>query len=249
MAIDYDRAADLLLAARRNAHPIDNLPPECQPATIEDAYAIQDRIITALGPIGGWKVGELSKGGPIACAPLHKANIRHSGTKLEIGALNDAGIEIEFAFRMERDFPAMAQAYDRETILAGVSLCPLLEIIATRFVNKGAVGMIDRLADTQSNGYMVVGAPIHDWRGIDLTRHEAELMIDGAQRQTSTTISPAGDPIELLVWQVNHCAGRGGMKTGDVITTGALAGATTIVPGNIAEADFGQLGRVSVSFI
>ena len=55
---NIDRAAQALCTARVNRSRIDRVPDGCRPATIEQAYRIQDRLIALLGePVYGWKVG------------------------------------------------------------------------------------------------------------------------------------------------------------------------------------------------
>ena len=50
-----DAAAALLVQARRENRVIDGIPDDCRPATLEDAYAVQDRLIELLGwPTRGW---------------------------------------------------------------------------------------------------------------------------------------------------------------------------------------------------
>ena len=44
-----EQAAGLLIAAHRSGTRLDALPIACQPATVEEAHAIQDRMIAALG--------------------------------------------------------------------------------------------------------------------------------------------------------------------------------------------------------
>ncbi len=59
-ALEEDRmrqAAELQLQARRALVPIVDLPIELRPRTLEEAYALQDVVAAAMGPIGGWKVG------------------------------------------------------------------------------------------------------------------------------------------------------------------------------------------------
>ena len=43
--------------ARRTHEPIDDLPEELRPTTVDEAYFIQDRLSLVYGTVGGWKVG------------------------------------------------------------------------------------------------------------------------------------------------------------------------------------------------
>ena len=53
-----DRAAALLLSARRDRRALDALPEDLRPADADTAYAIQDSHVAGLGgAVVGWKVG------------------------------------------------------------------------------------------------------------------------------------------------------------------------------------------------
>lgn len=54
------QAAEILLHARRDLQPIDNLPAELRPRSLEEAYALQFVMAEAFAPIGGWKIGASS---------------------------------------------------------------------------------------------------------------------------------------------------------------------------------------------
>ncbi len=51
------QAAALLIGARRTGALLDGLPVACRPQTLEQAHAIQDATVAALGDaVAGWKV-------------------------------------------------------------------------------------------------------------------------------------------------------------------------------------------------
>ena len=52
--------ADLLLDARRTGKTIDALPEHLVPSSMEEAYFVQDEMMTAYGEVGGYKVGAAS---------------------------------------------------------------------------------------------------------------------------------------------------------------------------------------------
>ena len=56
-------AAALLADARRTRQPLARLPEECRPATLEEAFAIEEATVVRLGDhIAGWKVARLPDG-------------------------------------------------------------------------------------------------------------------------------------------------------------------------------------------
>lgn len=248
--IDVEAAARRLIEARQAGLPIDRLPPECRPATIDEAYAVQDRVSAGLGPIGGWKVGQ-SPDGSITCAAIQAADIHPSNRPLPAAAFHDLAVEIEFAFRLGRDLPHRAEPYGYAETAAAVSgFLPLIEVIGSRYADYRTLPGPEQLADAGGNGAFVLGPESADWRALDFQQQTATLAIDGTIRQAPQPgTHPAGDPVLLVVWLANHLAARsGGLKSGDVVTTGSLDGATPIAAGSAAEADFGRWGKVSVRF-
>jgi len=74
------------------------------------------------------------------------------------------------------------------------------------------------------------------------------VTIDGTVA-AETTGNSGGDPLRLLTALANHCAHRtGGLREGDMITTGSITGVTFAKPGATVTADFGPLGAVRLEF-
>ena len=249
MGLPARDAAALLLAAGQGGRLLDRLPEACRPANAADAYAIQDLVIEALGPIGGWKVGMASPEAEPSCAPVPLTRILASGVRLDPARHPSLAVEIEFAFRLRYDLPPRSKRYDYDEVAASVDFVPLIELVGGRFRDRGALTSFEQLADANGNDAFIVGAPVENWRGTDFLKQRVELAIDGHVVQSARGTHPAGDPLLLVVWQANHAASRaGGLRQGDVVTTGSLQGATPIAAGSRAAGDWGGLGRTEVFF-
>ena len=97
---------------------------------------------------------------------------------------------------------------------------------------------------------IVLGAPCADWRGLDLPGHSVRLAIDGKTVAEGEGRNVLGDPVNALIWLVNHQRRRGvTLAEGAVISTGTTTGLTALAPGQVAVADYGSLGSVSVTFV
>ena len=128
-----EEAARLLCAARGGA-PVHQLPPSCRPQSDADAYEIQDAVVHQLGEtIGGWKVGAASAASAAFCAPIWMKMIRPSPASYGARELRLIGIEAEIAFRLGRDFPVRAAAYDPAEVTAGAALHPAIEVVDSRY--------------------------------------------------------------------------------------------------------------------
>jgi len=242
-------AARLILDAHRSGQPTDRLPESCRPQSIADAYAIQDEIMKVLGPIGGWKVGTAGPAAEPSCAPVGKSVIFESGKVLSAKDFHKLALEIEFAFRILKDLPARGTAYGYDEVVEAIEFVPLIEVIGTRYREIAGLSAPEMLADANANGAFIVGAAIRDWRKIDFAAVTVELTIDGKLAQTALNTHPlGGDPAKLVVWQANHAAGRtGGLKQGDIVTTGALKGMSPAGAGK-GVGTWEAYGRVEVSF-
>ena len=237
-------AAGLLVEAHRNRKPIAGLPPSCLPQNTDEAYAIQDAIAALRGRIRGWK---FSPSTPHRCGPVF--DVERSGATLEVARFHGLGVEIELGFRLTQDLPPRALPYGKAEVLDRLEFVPLMELLASRFVDRKACSPLENLADCMSNGGFIVGAPIADWRGVDFGSRKVELAINGRVVQSAAGSSNAATLLDGAIWLANHTAGRtGGLRAGDVVTTGALKGTSPAKAGDTAVGDWGPLGRVEVQF-
>lgn len=243
-------AAELLLGARRTGQPIDALPSGCRPSDAEEAYAIQDRVTRELGGAGGWKVGARDPGSLPSCAPLPAALVFRAPHAFRAGSFRLNGIEAELAFTFAHDLPARAAPYTEADVLGAIaSIHPVFEIVDSRFVDLKATDPLSQLADSGSNGALVVGAAGPGPIRIDQTRQPVTLRHNGAEVFSVTGGNTAGDVFRLLVWLANHVASRtGGLRAGQVVTTGSCTGIRFAAAGDRLRADFPGVGSVEFAF-
>jgi 2-keto-4-pentenoate hydratase len=234
------QAARLLVEAQRTNTPIAELPPTCAPRDAEEAFAIQDAVAALRGPVRGWKVGQ---GASPNCAPVFA--VEPSGVTLEAARFHGLGAEIEFGFRVTEDLPPRATSYTDADVKERLEFVPLVELIASRYIDKKARTPFEMLADSLSNGAFVIGPPIADWQRFDFRNHPVSLTINGEVVQSVGGTAHKGHPTDGVVWLANRPAG---LRAGDVITTGALKGATAAQAGDTVIGDWGEWGRVEVQF-
>jgi 2-keto-4-pentenoate hydratase len=243
------RAATLLVAARNSGKGLGELPADCRPRDEADAYAIQDEVARRVAAIKGWKTGAPGPQAEAAYAPIFTV-IAGPG-RFPATTQRLFGIEAEVAFRLARDLPKRAKPYARDDIVAAIaSMHPAIELVDTRFADFGKTDALSKLADNQSNGALIYGPPVAGWQtlGIDLGRPPISVTIDG-KIAAETTGNSGGDPLRLLTALANHCTGRtGGLREGDMITTGSITGITFAKAGSVVVGDFGRLGTVRLEF-
>jgi 2-keto-4-pentenoate hydratase len=244
------QAAELLVAARRRREPLDGLPAALRPPDAAAAFAIQDAVMDLLGErAGGWKVG-LTPGAAPSCAPLFASLIHPSPLQIPAAAVPLLGVEGEIAVRLGRDLPPRAAPYERADVLAAIDgVCAAIEIVHSRYRAFLKCTPDDKLADNVGNGAFTYAAPITDWRRLDLSNLRVRLEIGGKTLVDKTGGCPSGDPIVAVVWLANHLTGRcGGLKAGQIVTTGSCTGMPFAQPGDRAVATFDHLGTAEVTF-
>ncbi len=252
-----DKAARIILGAYAAGRRVPRLDPALRPQELGAAYAIQDRVILHGGPVGGWKVGRNPVDGLDTCAPLLKFRIFAGGCVPAPADLLGTGLEIEFAFRVGDDLPKREHPYEIDEIRAAIDgFLPLVELVGGRFEDRASLSPLEQLADG-FGAAVIVGDRVSSWREIDFRTLRAELWIDGIRRQVARDCHPAGDPLELVTWLANHLAGRtatGGLRRGQVVTTGGLAGVTAVTGGERVEAryvtaDEREIARIDLEFM
>lgn len=239
--------AQLLLEARRSGDLLAALSDESMPRDAADAYAIQDIVTNSLGATGGWKVGARGPGAQANCAPLPRDLIYASPAAISASERGRCAVEAEIAVLLKQDLPPKSSAYTRVEVIAAVaSLHPTLEVVSSRFAATPA-SPLAVLADNLSNGSLVVGQGRTHELEIDQTRQAVELYFDAEQVAAATGGNPAGDIWELLTWLANHAAMRcGGLRSGQIITTGSCTGLTFAKRGTRVKAVFPGLGAVEL---
>jgi 2-keto-4-pentenoate hydratase len=237
-----------LLAGARGGPPLDGLPAECRPQSVEDAYQIQDAVAHRLGEaVGGWKVGVATAAAPGFCAPIFARLIRSSPAAYTGAEMRLIGIEAEIAFRLGRDLPARAAPYGRDEVASGATMHPVIEVVDSRYVDFRSLDRLQMLADNFSNGGLVYAAAVPGWELLDLSRPAVVVTRDGAPFAESNP-EIARDPLGAAVEFVNIMNMRGGVKAATFVTTGTLTRLVFAERGARIVADFGALGRIEVEF-
>ena len=251
------RAAELLLAARRDRRPLDGLPAELRPADLDEGYAIQRAFVEGRGvrPVG-YKIGctsELAQKAlgiaePVVGCAL-EPEVLQSPASFSASSFLQHFLEPEFAFRLARDLPPRDAPYEQPEVTEAVDLTfPAIEIVASGFgAAWSEVGAAQLIADNSAHALLILGEGREDWRGLDLAAQAVSLEIDGALATQGVGANALGHPLRALTWLANDRVRRAeGLKAGDIVTTGVVTGLTDLCPGQKAVAHFGPIGRVEV---
>src|SRR6266404_2176376 len=105
-------AAALLVEARKSGVLLDGLPAPCRPQDLDQAPAIQDATVPALGDVvAGWKVGSPIDG-RIVRGALLRSRVIPSGGWIFAARVPWLGGEAEVAFRFDRDLEPRERPYE-----------------------------------------------------------------------------------------------------------------------------------------
>jgi 2-keto-4-pentenoate hydratase len=240
------QAADLLIGARKSGALLDGLPVACRPRDIDDAHAIQDAMVAALGEtVAGWKVGTTPEGRVVRGA-LVRSRIIPSGGAIDAALVPLLGVEAEIAFRFDRAFEPRALVYKYTEVAAAVTAFPAIEIVDSRYKDYRGTSLIERIADFVSNGAFVEGDAQLLWHKFDLSRLDVRLEIDGAVIVQHVGGHPAGDPLLPAIELVNDLRHTTGVEAGRIMTTGTYTGLNFAKPGQRVRAVFEGFGSVEV---
>lgn len=249
-------AAELLLKARGDHRKLDGFPETCRPGTAEEGYQIQSALARLWGlDVAGWKIGCTTKeamaflkaDGPFA-GRIFAPYVLESPATVSHSAFHMVGAETEFAFRLGRDLAPGEAPFTRDRVADAVeSLHPAIEIVNNYWSDWLAAGVPSIVADNGSNGGLVLGPAVPDWRSVDLTAAEASITIDGVEKGRGTGAMVLGHPLDALVWLANYLAGHGEtLAAGQYVSTGTLTGMNPVRVGETAVSDFGPLGTVEL---
>ena len=238
------QAAALLIDARRTGNRLDALPASCKPATLEDAFAIQDATVAGLGEtIAGWKVSIVD--GRAVYGAIIASRVFESGARVEAATMPLLGVEAEIAFRFTRDLPAGKYSYD--DVAGAAAAFAAIEIVDSRFRTYPDLPIMDRNADCVSNGGFVRGPAAADWRSRDLANIAVTLTIGGQEFARHNGGHAAGDPLLPAVALVNVLPR--GVKAGQFVTTGTYTGLNFAKPRQTVSVTFAGFGAVEVAFV
>lgn len=248
--------ANALAQARLGAVAVGALLAEWTPRDLAGAYRLQREVTGLLGAVRGWKVSALTAaqqqamgvpcpvGGPLIAPWVHEGS-----AVFELARFIRPKLECEFAFELGQDLPERALPYSRAEVTAAIGALRIgVEITDSRL--PAASPFLAELGDAFNNGAYVVGPACTDWQQIGFAGHPIVLNADGRElaRGNGRPIL-GGDPLAAVVLLANaQPPGCGGLRAGQVITTGTCTGAIPVPGPCSVEADFGALGRIALSF-
>ncbi|MEP6739467.1 MAG: hypothetical protein ABJA61_03760 [Caldimonas sp.] len=261
----FAAARDALIAARRGTRAIERLAPDRRPSDLGEAYRLQNAVAEGLGRVGGWKISAVTDeqrralgvdvplGAPLMSAWMHDASARPP--EFRVADFIVPKLECEFAFEFARDLPPrIGKPYSRAEVESAIAALRIgVEIVDSRLPR--GLGALAELADAFNNGGFVAGPSIRDWHRLDFPNLGIVLTVTrgGATSELARGSGRAildGDPFGTVVLLANaQPPGSGGLRAGQIVTTGSCTGAPFLPGPGAYQAEFTGLGNVEFSFV
>ena len=250
-------AAETLLAEHKANVPFKPFGPRQGPATISDAYDIQQKFVGLLrsehGDVMGYKVGLTSPpmqkfcgiDHPIAGVVLAK-RMHRSGATVRRAEFGRLGLEFEIAVQIKSDVPAAAPPDTAELIQPYVGgVCAAIELVDDRAADYADLDVLALVADNSWNGGVVLPEFVTTWP--DLKDILGTAIKDGLAIGQGHGRDILGHPFNSVAWLATHLASQGeGLKAGQIVMTGSVM--KTVFPA--ADAVYGfsldRIGNVAI---
>jgi len=241
------RAAEALLAEHQANARFKTLGPPGGPATIADAYDIQDRYVALLqGKLGkpvGYKVGLTSATMQTFCGIDHPiggvvlaSRVHRSGASVKRADYGRLGLEFEIAVRIKSDVPVNGKPLTADALAPHIDgVCAAIELVDDRSADYSNLDVRSLVSDNSWNAGIVLSEFLPKWP--DLTPALGRASKDGVVFGEGHGRDILGHPFNSAAWLATQLASRGaGLKAGDVVMTGSVM--KTVFPEEAANYRF-----------
>lgn len=255
------KAARHLFDAHQRRERFAPLPADIAPRTPDEAYAIQDAFVALrarkLGAIAGYKIALTSAemrrfvgvDTPQA-GMVFGALVRRSPARVRAADYVRLIVEFEVAVEIGEDLPAADKPFSRGRIQKAVgAVMAGMELADDRDADYKQLALhpLDLVADNSWNEGAVLGAPVKDWRGIDLGAVRGVATINGIKVGEGRGADCMGHPLDALAWLADHLASIGrGLLRSDIVITGSIITSKAVKSGDRVRFDLEQVGAVEL---
>lgn len=241
---------DAFHAARLAASPLADYPGGAVPATLADAYAIQQESIAAWPDrVVGWKVAAIAAQwreaypgervyGPVFARSLFIAG--NDAVDFPVIQGGYAAAEAEFALRLADDFPTgrpFATVAELQPYVAAVHAA--IEMAGSPLPTLSALGPGAVVSDFGNNTGLVIGPALAGFFSREATAWPVAADVDGTPVGTGSADKVPGGPLAALLFLANALVDAGStLHPGDWISTGASTGVHPVTVGATVDVRF-----------
>ena len=255
-----NKAAETLYNSRVNLKRIRELPKDCIPKSIKEAYDIQDELANRYISADkntlliGKKIGCTNKAAQVQLnikesffGNMFSNNISKSNCIINSEKYFSPLVEPEFSFVMKNKLDISKAPYNPQIVYESVSaVLPSIELVDSRFEDWTIIGVSNLIADNAVHAHWIYGNEKKNLNHFNFNNHSVDLFINGKLIDKGNSSNVMGNPINSLTWLINNLALIGkSLPKNFYISTGTCTPAIPIKKGDNVIADFGKLGNVS----
>jgi 2-oxo-3-hexenedioate decarboxylase len=249
--VEVDQFADRLVEAVRARTAIEPLTNEVE-LTVDEAYAIQDRVVERLGGRGSvTKLGLTSRAKQQQMAvdePIYGWFTDDMGLDvgqpLEVGRFIQPRVEPEVA--LLTGAPLGGRGTTSAHVLAATeAVMPAIDVLDSRYAGYRFT-LADVAADNASAAGFIVGDPV-PVTGIDLRLVGCVFERNGELVGTAAGAAILEHPAAAVAWFVRKLADRGEeLPAGSLVLAGALTAAIPVTAGDVVRVTVDRIGSVEL---
>jgi 2-keto-4-pentenoate hydratase len=257
--LDPRQQAERIVAVFRARRPIDILPDELIPATLDEAYQVRE-VYEAIeaprrGQVVGYKIGLTTPIMQQLCGvdepcygAMFSSEVRQSPAEIRVADYCRVGIETEIAMLLGASLPdGGGLARVTNAVEGCMAAIEVLEDLRHDYKRLTARSMV---AGNVWNAGCVLGPPVGDWRRLDLADVSYRLTINGTEIGTGKGADVMGNPLNALSWLADKLAADGRpLRRGMVVMTGSTVPIKFPAPGDHAVVEVSGLGSAEIRFV
>ena len=254
-----EQLGDELYQALTQCQVLEPLTSRHPDITIDDAYAIQQKMLARRLAAGekvvGKKIGVTSQAVMNMLGVfqpdfgwLTDGMVYNEGQAIPANTLIQPKAEGEIAFVLKKTLkgPGITAA-DVLAATEGVMAC--FEIVDSR-IRDWKIKIQDTVADNASCGVFVLGDRLVDPRDVDLATVGMVLEKNGDIVATGAGAAALGHPANAVAWLANTLGAHGiALEAGEVVLSGSLGIMVPVAAGDNLRVTMGGIGGCSVRFI
>lgn len=252
--------AGRFVTSRQQAKALEGFPGET-PDSLSLGYRIQDEAI-GLWPddIAGWKIGRVPPhqveelGADRLAGPIFQRlvwRVENDEVQFPVFERGFAAVEAEYVLRIAHDVPPEDTAWTREDAAELVAAMHIgVETAGSPLAAINDLGATVVVSDFGNNHGLILGREVPAWRARLDEGLRCETFIDDRPVGSGEVRAGADDPLDALVFLLEHLARRGRtLKAGHLISTGAVTGVHDIRIGQRARVSFAGSGDILCSAV